>query len=405
MVTGGPRANRKELGTLIRFSLRTASRVRASLRPPASVAEAPKDKQMQMTTAARNSANATTQLLTAVKEHAAAATPAAKTKVQAAAKTVAESINKVVEVAGQLLPNGYVDPNDPNVIAERELLAAASSIEAAARKLAMLVPPERPREANEQLNFEEQILEAAKAIASASSALVRSATQAQRELMAAGRNGPGTRGRAIVRRGQRRERERERGGEIGHGAHDSRAFPWGLWLTRSRATACPFPVSLRTLPDEDKVYFSDGTWSDGLVSAARLVAASTKELCDCANSAVQGSADKPMLIAAANSVASSTAQLLSAATVKMDSSSESGQRLRAAGGAVTRATRALVEAAEANLALEEPDKLLEDFNNLSVVGSRKAEIEQKAKLERLRIEFERAQREYAAMNQRKYGQK
>jgi talin len=315
---------------------------------PAAIADAPKDKQAQMLGAGRSAAQALIQLLAGVKENAlAGATPASKAKVQATAKTVADAVNRIVEAASSLVPAGYVDPNDPNVVAERELLAAAASIEAAARKLAALVPAERPRAANESLNFEEQILEAVKAIAAASSALVRSATQAQRELMAAGRVGPA----------------------------------------------------------EDKVYFSDGQWADGLVSASRLVAASTKELCDCANNAVQGGADKPMLIASANAVASSTAQLLSSATVKMDPSSESGQRLRAAGAAVVRATKSLVESAEANMALDDPTKLMDQFAALSVVGARKMEIEQKAKLERLRLEFEQAQREYSAIQNAKYAKK
>ena len=38
-----------------------------------------------------------------------------------------------------------MNPEDPNVIAESELLGAAASIEAAARKLANLKPRERPR--------------------------------------------------------------------------------------------------------------------------------------------------------------------------------------------------------------------------------------------------------------------
>jgi talin len=46
------------------------------------------------------------------------------------------------------------------VIAERELLSAAASIEAASKKLSALKPMERPRQANEELNFDEQILEA-----------------------------------------------------------------------------------------------------------------------------------------------------------------------------------------------------------------------------------------------------
>ena len=39
----------------------------------------------------------------------------------------------------------WVDPNDPNVIAEQELLSAASAIEAAAKKLAQLRPRKKPK--------------------------------------------------------------------------------------------------------------------------------------------------------------------------------------------------------------------------------------------------------------------
>ena len=44
-----------------------------------------------------------------------------------------------------------------------------------------------PQEADESLNFEEQILEAARAITGAASALVKAAASAQRELVASGR--------------------------------------------------------------------------------------------------------------------------------------------------------------------------------------------------------------------------
>lgn len=46
-----------------------------------------------------------------------------------------------------------------------------------------------PQEADESLNFEEQILEAAKSIAAATSALVKAASAAQRELVAQGKVG------------------------------------------------------------------------------------------------------------------------------------------------------------------------------------------------------------------------
>ena len=50
-----------------------------------------------------------------------------------------------------------------------------------------MLPPPLPQHADENLNFEDQILEAAKNIASATSTLVKSATAAQRELVAEGK--------------------------------------------------------------------------------------------------------------------------------------------------------------------------------------------------------------------------
>lgn len=50
-----------------------------------------------------------------------------------------------------------------------------------------LQPLSSLQEADESLNFEEQILEAAKSIAAATSALVKAASAAQRELVAQGK--------------------------------------------------------------------------------------------------------------------------------------------------------------------------------------------------------------------------
>lgn len=51
----------------------------------------------------------------------------------------------------------------------------------------LLVSTSHKQEADESLNFEEQILEAAKSIAAATSALVKAASAAQRELVAQGK--------------------------------------------------------------------------------------------------------------------------------------------------------------------------------------------------------------------------
>lgn len=125
------------------------------------------------------------------------------------------------------------------------------------------------QEADESLNFDEMILEAAKSIAAATSALVKAASAAQRELVDTGR------------------------------------------------------VSRKAASDSD-----DGQWSEGLVSAAQLVAAATHSLVEAANSLVQGHATEEKLISAAKQVASSTAQLLVACKVKAAPDSDATRRLQ-----------------------------------------------------------------------------
>lgn len=98
----------------------------------------------------------------------------------------------------------------------------------------------------------------------------------------------------------------------------------------------------------------DGQWSQGLISAvgvlprcvffpvisqtlqplitltsqARMVAAATNNLCEAANSAVQGHASEEKLISSAKQVAASTAQLLVACKVKADQDSQTMKRLQ-----------------------------------------------------------------------------
>ena len=54
-------------------------------------------------------------------------------------------VSKRNENQPHIAGDDYVDPEDPNVIAENELLDAAASIEAAAKKLALLQPRKVPR--------------------------------------------------------------------------------------------------------------------------------------------------------------------------------------------------------------------------------------------------------------------
>jgi talin len=136
---------------------------------------APKEEREEMFEAVSKSCRASQALLHAMKESRSPNVDDQQNKllIQSSAKAVALAVSEIVGASANLIPAGYVDMNDPNVVAERELLQAASMIEGAAKKLASLKPVDKPGKKVEDMNFEGQILEAAKAIAAATSALIR----------------------------------------------------------------------------------------------------------------------------------------------------------------------------------------------------------------------------------------
>uniref|UniRef100_UPI00398F4284 talin-2 isoform X2 n=1 Tax=Pristiophorus japonicus TaxID=55135 RepID=UPI00398F4284 len=256
-------------------------------------------------------------------------------------KRVAAAVTELIQAAEAMKGTEWVDPEDPTVIAEAELLGAAASIEAAAKKLEQLKPRAKPRQADETLDFEEQILEAAKSIAAATSALVKSASAAQRELVAQGKVG------AIL------------------------------------ANAV-----------------DDGQWSQGLISAARMVAAATSNLCEAANASVQGHASEEKLISSAKQVAASTAQLLVACKVKADTDSEAMRRLQTAGNAVKRASDNLVRAAQ-KAAFDKPDEENIVVKTRFVGGIAQIIAAQEEMLRKER-ELEEARKKLAQIRQQQY---
>ncbi|XP_056664059.1 talin-2 isoform X2 [Monodelphis domestica] len=268
-------------------------------------------------------------------------TPDLKHQLAAFSKRVAGAVTELIQAAEAMKGTEWVDPEDPTVIAETELLGAAASIEAAAKKLEQLKPRAKPKQADETLDFEEQILEAAKSIAAATSALVKSASAAQRELVAQGKVG---------------------------------AIP---------ANAA-----------------DDGQWSQGLISAARMVAAATSSLCEAANASVQGHASEEKLISSAKQVAASTAQLLVACKVKADQDSEAMRRLQAAGNAVKRASDNLVRAAQkAAFGKADDDDVVVKTKFVGGIAQIIAAQEEMLKKER---ELEEARKKLAQIRQQQY---
>ena len=174
------------------------------------------------------------------------------------------------------------------------------------------------------MSFNEQILDAAKSIASATSALVKSATAAQRELVAQGKLSSNPKSE----NGQWSE-EMVSAVSIVASIHHSLPplIPHSLYLLFSfveegeRWRECLFSLPLFLIPSLPRS-------PPPSLMQAKLVASATSNLCEAANSVVTGEAQEEKLIAAAKAVASSTAYLLIACQVKANINSENNRRLQ-----------------------------------------------------------------------------
>ncbi|OCU02863.1 hypothetical protein XELAEV_18008634mg [Xenopus laevis] len=225
--------------------------------------------------------------------------PELKQQLAAYSKQVAGSVTELIQAAEAMKGTEWVDPEDPTVIAENELLGAAAAIEAAAKKLEQLKPRAKPKV-----------------------------------------------------------------GAIPANADD------------------------------------DGQWSQGLISAARMVAAATSNLCEAANSAVQGHASEEKLISSAKQVAASTAQLLVACKVKADHDSEAMRRLQVAGNAVKRASDNLVKAAKKAAAFQDHDETV--VVKEKMVGGIAQIIAAQEEMLRKERELEEARKKLAMIRQQQY---
>uniref|UniRef100_A0A0K0EJV8 FERM domain-containing protein n=1 Tax=Strongyloides stercoralis TaxID=6248 RepID=A0A0K0EJV8_STRER len=258
---------------------------------------------------------------------------------------------KITEVVDNLLDCGeslkgdeeWMDHQDAVLIAENELMGAATSIKAAAVKLAQMKPRRHTSEItkmDENLEFDEQILEGCRSILNAVNTLVKAASEAQRELIAQG----------------------------------------------------------RIDPNQQNVHASDYQWSEGLTSAAKLVAAAAHQLCEAANGVVLGHGTEEKLSSAAKQIASSTAHLLVACKVKADLNSRAMQRLQTAGLAVKTATEHLVNAAKQSIT--EDDTALIISQNM-VKGISQVMDAQEIVLRKER-ELQEARQNLATLNKQRY---
>jgi len=274
----------------------------------------------------------------------------ARKKISEASGHVVDKINDIVSVIRKLpgaekfaLVEDFGE--DLDELAHKELRAAAAAIEAAAKSLLNAsAVPNTNADGVDLSEVTDAILDAARAIAGATAILVKAASVAQSERVSAGKN-----------------------------------------------------------PKTKHLYKKDPTWSNGLISAAKAVAANTQQLVNVANGAVGGSADQADLVASAKGVMAATAQLVAASRAKADPFSESQKRLSEASKAVAKATGALVEAAKiATQRTEEKKQREKQQQAYSLTDAQRLKMERQARILRLEQELERERQEVKHLNQAGY---
>jgi len=250
--------------------------------------------------------------------------------------TINEEFNKlsrqlaVVKQSITAAENSLEDTHEIDLedLAERELLNAARIIEEAAAALLSQNADRQYLLTEGELNVEAAIMKAALAITQSTQLLMTAAAEAQQERVAKGRH---------------------------------------------------------SRKDPSSRYHTDPMWAEGLISAARAVAQSTRELVFSANDATQGKIDDSYLIASSKSVSATTTQLVTATRVKSDANSKSQAKLDNAAKSVMRATKALVDVAK-NYATKEEQEMI--TRGTSHHGNFRFEMEQNGKIEKLGRELE-----------------
>jgi len=145
-------------------------------------------------------------------------------------------------------------------------------------------------------------------------------------------------------------------------------------------------------------YHRDPAWTEGLINAANNVIKATEQLVLVGENIANGRLDDQALISASRTLSAATTQLITACRAKSDAGSQASILLDNAAAAVTRATRALVEAARS---LKSPEQMAilqkSELFAQQVIG----EIEQQTKIIRLENELGLAQKVLVNMKRSK----
>lgn len=152
-------------------------------------------------------------------------------------------------------------------------------------------------------------------------------------------------------------------------------------------------------------YKRNSSWTDGLISAAKVVAIGAKSLVDSADRAMSGAGKYSELAAAAHEIATATTQLVVASRVKANKDSEKLKMLTSVAKQVNQCTGNVVDTARICADLIEKESEQEfDVSTLSLHQTKKLEMETQVKLLELENDLSKERIKLGFLRRRHYEQ-
>jgi huntingtin interacting protein 1 len=149
-------------------------------------------------------------------------------------------------------------------------------------------------------------------------------------------------------------------------------------------------------------YQRNHRWTEGLISAAKVVALAAKMLVDSSDKVVSGKAKFSEMMVAANEIAAATAQLVVASRVKADRTSVKLSALSSSSKRVSECTGNIV--ATSKICAEKLDTNVSklDFTKMTLTQAKKLEFESQAKVIELSSELDKERQKLASLRKQHY---
>lgn len=148
-------------------------------------------------------------------------------------------------------------------------------------------------------------------------------------------------------------------------------------------------------------YSKNHKWTEGLVSAAKMVGVGANLLIDKTDKLVNGDGSLEEIIVCSNEIAASTAQLVVSSNVKANRDSQNKVKLMEAKKDVSSATAGLVASAKSCSQIID-DKTSMDFSNISVHQTKLLEMESQVAVIKLEKDLENEKKKLYALRKSHY---